>query len=93
MGNSLSLASLASLARHLEFCLASRKTSKMQEIAHYTITIGLTAIMNCVVLKIYKHTVLGYFSYLLLQRKSSIEYYNNSIAYNCYVFVFIPHKI
>ena len=33
MGNSLSL---ASLARNLEFCLSSRKTSKMQEIAHYS---------------------------------------------------------
>ena len=37
IGNSLSLACLASLARNLEFCLASRKTSKMQEIAHYSI--------------------------------------------------------
>ena len=35
----MSLASLASLARNLEICLVSRKTSKMQEIAHYnTIT-------------------------------------------------------
>ena len=33
-GISLSLASLASLARNLEFSLASRKTSKMQEIGH-----------------------------------------------------------
>ena len=31
----LSLASLASLARNPEFSLASRKTSKVQEIAHY----------------------------------------------------------
>ena len=37
IGNTLSLACLASLARNLEFCLASRKTSKMQEIAHYSI--------------------------------------------------------
>ena len=35
IGNSLSLASLASLARNLGICLVSRKTSKMQEIAHY----------------------------------------------------------
>ena len=35
IGNSLSLAILASLARNLEFCLVSRKTSKVQEIAHY----------------------------------------------------------
>ena len=32
IGNSLSL---ASLARNLEICLVSRKTSKMQEIVHY----------------------------------------------------------
>ena len=33
IGNSSSLVSLAS---NLEFCLVSRKTSKVQEIAHYT---------------------------------------------------------
>ena len=31
------LQSLASLARNSEFCLVSRKTSKVQEIAHYTL--------------------------------------------------------
>ena len=42
-GISLSLASLASLARNLEFSLASRKTSKVQEIAHYTYHSCLTS--------------------------------------------------
>ena len=38
--------SLASLARNLEICLVSRKTSKMQEIAHYSQDSGCKVILT-----------------------------------------------
>ena len=53
-------ASLAGLARNPEFSLASRKTSKVQEIAHYNPELDL--FLLCSLIHLYK-LILGYFEY------------------------------